>query len=396
MLSHILTLQVVQAERSLLKSKNNNYSDREKKDYHNKLSLLLDYIKNEINNQNDYTNSFCFGIKKELDFIFKSLEFLDSSTLNLIPYETVECLNLALKDWIKPKESYIIVTSLINNTDRFSFDPSLIEDTNIYETIHVKYGIKFEHKLIQLNIPKSLSRDYLINVVHYHELGHFIDINYSISDPVAWEIVDKWLRGDFKNKQRVKILKYFPSLEHLDADTYIDSKEFDNIKSFLREYFSDLFASQYVGKCFDNYIMYLDEESDQDGIEHPSASKRSEVVNAFLKNERNIIVTMLNKSIKNVLSNRKRFSCKYDLPSMKDFKAFLPPVINNVNQLHGLMILGWQLWESNWEDVKISMNMEDIPSSLEKYKIINNLIEKSIGNYIISNKWNRTTITMEP
>ncbi len=63
--------------------------------------------------------------KKVVDFIFKSVAFLDSSAYSTIPHEIVYCLECALKEW-ENTENYIIVTSLINDVSGFSFDTTLV------------------------------------------------------------------------------------------------------------------------------------------------------------------------------------------------------------------------------------------------------------------------------
>ena len=171
----LLRLHLTQAGKSLHRAKNNNYSDNEKQRYQENLTILHSKVAEIVNEQVVATNDFCFEHKRTLDFIYKSLEFLDSSTLNLIPYETVEGLKLALKDWIQDGEKYVIVTSLVNGVFDFSFDQTLVEVDAQYEEFKQKYDIAFNCRLIQINIPKALSRDYLASVVHYHELGHFID-----------------------------------------------------------------------------------------------------------------------------------------------------------------------------------------------------------------------------
>ena len=188
----LLRLHLAQAGKSLQKAKNNNYSDQEKQRYQDNLTNLYQQIVETVNNQKTVSDDFCFEQKRVLDFIYKSLEFLDSSTLNLIPYETVECLKSALKDWTKPTEKYIIVTSLINGIYDFSFDPTLVEVDGQYREFKQKYNIEFTGRLVQINIPKALSRDYLASVVHYHELGHFIDTKYAVTDSLSWQILMRW------------------------------------------------------------------------------------------------------------------------------------------------------------------------------------------------------------
>lgn len=375
----LLKLHLAQAGKSLQKARNNNYSDKEKQDYQDNLILLFDKIDDEISAQVSVTDFFCFEQKKLIDFIYKSLEFLDSSTLNLIPYETVECLKLALYDWILPSDKYLIVTSLINAVSGFSFDPTLVEVDKYYDLFEYKYGIKFKTRLVQINIPKALSRDYLAGVAHYHELGHFIDIKYAITDSLSKEILLNWLRKDPSIKE---LYKSFPFLANssLPQETVHHALKYN-----LGEYFCDLFASQYISNSLNKYLLYLTENNRNYSLTHPSTINRTEVVNDFLSGTQNPVITQINRAVKNILG--KELEILFEPVSKEDFYNFLPPIIKNPRQLHGLVSTGWDIWCSDWDPFMIQMKMPHLPEPIRMYTIINNLIEKSIGNYFIEKRW---------
>src|SRR5690606_12858666 len=109
------------------------------------------------------------------------------STLNSMPFEVVGCLNEAMADWIN-KDDFIIVTSLNNNIDAFSYDESLALEEFLYKSIDTQYGVVFKKRLVQINLPLILSRDYFSSVVLYHELGHFIDLHFGISQKLAFDL----------------------------------------------------------------------------------------------------------------------------------------------------------------------------------------------------------------
>ena len=84
----LLLLHLAQAEQSLEKAKNNSYSDERKEEYQSKLISLFSAIQNDLVSSLPTLSEreIYDGPKKILDFIFKSLEFLGSSTLNQILY----------------------------------------------------------------------------------------------------------------------------------------------------------------------------------------------------------------------------------------------------------------------------------------------------------------------
>lgn len=65
----------------------------------------------------------------------------------------------------------------------------------------------------------------------------------------------------------------------------------------------------------------------------------------------------------------------------KDFYDYIPPIIETDAQLHGLFIAGWDIWLNHKDNFS-----EEKHSKI--YAYLNNLIEKSISNYMITSKWN--------
>ncbi|MBK8609377.1 MAG: hypothetical protein IPL84_05395 [Chitinophagaceae bacterium] len=172
MLPKLLELHFSQLQSEWSVSKYNSYSDVRKQKYHDKLKFIIGRLEEE-----DFSKLDDDQIQQRfwvIFFVFKSLEFLNHSTTSTIPYELVYVLELAMKDWA-PEDEYIIVTALINGVNGFSFDSFITFFEYVYNVIDLLYSVKFEHRLVQINVPESTSRDYLANVVLYHELGHFVE-----------------------------------------------------------------------------------------------------------------------------------------------------------------------------------------------------------------------------
>lgn len=120
-------LNLTQLEESFSKSKSNKYSNPRKKKHFDQLRELFEKIKSE--NHSEFTTGDLKDHFQIFQFLFNGLEFLDDSTLNATPYEIVTGLERALSDWI-PQETFIIVTSLSNKINHFSFEGNNSEKNN--------------------------------------------------------------------------------------------------------------------------------------------------------------------------------------------------------------------------------------------------------------------------
>ena len=347
----LIRLHISQLIRTIDKSKTNQYADVRKRGYHNKLIDLINLIQKEDLSTYDYNKQK--SLKEVLDFIFLSIEFLDNSTLTTIPHEIVFCLEKALNEWDNTN-GYIIVTSLQNNiSSGYSFNPKLALDPQYYDILNSLFNIKFDYRLIQINLPKYLVNDYLANVVLYHELGHFIELKYKISERLT------------------KLKLHLGELKPEDGLTYY---------YHTAEYFADIFAAQYVGESSNYYLNYI---AHKNGISasHPSTDSRIKIVEDFMneKTDNDILNEIL---IATKATTKQELRKRFNSISANDFEKFIPTILKNTDELHSIFCTGWDLWKKEIESFK-EKNIED----QEKYIIINNLIEKSISNYMVMERW---------
>lgn len=159
---------------------------------------------------------------------------------------------------------------------------------------------------MQINLPKSLSRDYLANVTLYHELGHFIDTKFKISHTLA-EFV---LKGGIFNTNVL--------------GKYIDLSQPQNyakIQSYFAEYFCDIFASQYIGDRLDIYLSHITNYSKSgfDSLTHPSTSSRNEIVKDFLTSSNEFIDYIKVVCTKTTEVNLEKRYKKFDLNEIFSF-----------------------------------------------------------------------------
>ena len=280
----LLELHFAQLSEAWQESKYNNYSDSKKRSYHKHLEEIFTILSED--NFSELNENELGERKRIVDFFFTSLKFLDGSVLNAIPFELVKCLEKALEDWIDKDSSYIIVTSLVGDMLGFSFEPRLAFDEEIYRIIKSVCNVSFSDRLIQINLPKSLARDYLANVVLYHELGHFIDLRFQLSSALSTDLLQGLVSQKLNSSEIGDLQKYFPYISDLSSQKYSDQnirQIYNLLKVHLAEYFCDLFASQYIGDCSGHYLKYLTGRNNA-SLSHPSTESRNDIVNQFLRN----------------------------------------------------------------------------------------------------------------
>lgn len=380
----LLELHFSQLSKIWNRSKSNNYSDKSRNSYHKKLEELYDKLKNEkfanISDPNEIKEK-----KTILQFFSESITFLDNSTVSSLPFELVKCLEIALNEWSRD-DNYIIVTSLAKGLNEFSFDPSLAIDDLQYEVIKSNYSIHFDKRLIQINLPDYLVGDYLANAIMYHELGHFIEVKFSLPEVLLFEFIEDFKKGTIGPDFHI----YFPFVRKLFANDIQREECQEMLKFHIGEYFCDLFASQYISDSVSHYLSYI---SDNDLITktHPATKHRIKLVYAFLNN--NVSSYTLNRikySVKQMTGEDLKIRFKKFLS--QDFINLLPVEIKNEKELHYLFVYGWNLWLGDWSKFEKKNKMNFELSAFKVYEIINDLIEKSIGNYVVKNTWKDVSV----
>jgi hypothetical protein len=349
----ILELNLAQLSRCLLKSKFNKYSDKRKASYQKVLLDLFETLK--VEDFHGLPSAKLIEKKKVIDFIFESLQYLDNSTLTIIPFEIVYCLETALNQWI-PDNKFIVVTSLSNELSSYSINGNLAFNEPIYQLIDNDYNKQFEYRLVQITLPRYYVHDYLANVVLYHELGHFVDMHYNISQAIVFDLV----RGGK--------LKPLPFVET------------EKILFHHMEYFADLFAAQYIGEASNYFLNYVANKA-LESHSHPATDNRLSKVIGFLKGDYSD--QYINNLIRYTPLRTKgpKLEIRFKMLPLDDFFNLIPFEIKDTTDLHSILLTGWNAWLENPNKLKSEFD-NDIA-----YKIINNLIEKSISNYLVVNSW---------
>lgn len=301
--------------------------------------------------------------KKQIDYIsdylWSAIQYLDGSTTKVLPYEVVFCLEAALKDWTS--ESYLITTAVLHAKD-FFFQGM---DEGFYTVAKVLCGEDFKYRLIQIALPDLYRHKPLYNSALYHELGHFIDVHKGITDYLVL------------HNPRVAI----PALDTKPAN-WTDA-HYENVRRrHLMEYFADLFAACYIGPAINSFLSAFAPDHPA-SFSHPSTKHRVENVEALLSGKKTPLIDAFN----GVLTALK-------LPTLeKKYKAIdLSTALDNarpfslasIEEVHGVFDSGWNYLHDALEKKKEPW------SKLEENKIekvINDLVEKSIRNFMVRELW---------
>lgn len=379
----LLELSRAQLSLSWKRSRFNHYSDLRKQRFHDNLNSLYDkLIKLDFSDPslNDDTIQF---YRKVLDFFIESLTLLDNNTISSVPHEIIECLNIAARQWLTDFDDYIIVMQ----DGPYAIVSQVEEKRVFYGLIKNKLGVDFKNILLKVCMPKQLSRDYLTNVCLFHELGHFVDEKLKITD----DAYEKQMFNKWNGPKRNEVNNWFKCNKdpYVVLPTPVGVQIEADLQSFfyLKEYFADLFCSQYVAENSLSYLEYITEKPDKDMAKHPSYDKRKRMCDDFIKgNNTNPVLESLCESTK--LLSKDELSVKYCVVDKSDMLSFIPCEITDENQLLSIFKLGWDVFKGGSEPFEKKNNLS-FPLKTDKiYECVNNLIEKTISNYLILRDWN--------
>lgn len=296
----------------------------------------------------DYDNIDDQTLREIRRLVWQASQFLSGSSSNEVPYEVVGSLSIALNEWVG--DGPVISTALLDSQD-FYF-------VGVEPSIFIKRDIDPEFKLtlIQIAFPKLYKNSPLFNVPLYHELGHFIDSHFKLTE--------------------ISLLLLPP------AGYGPDTPQYQAEKNHRMEYFADLFAACYVGDTVSRFLRHL-VGSHNDSYTHPSTDKREHNISTFLSGTNNDVVNLyqdiLNKRGLPALAQR------FSVPSIDaTFDDFRPYGISNDAEMHGMYIAGWDYYENALN------NKNPVWNGAEERIInrtINDLVEKSIRNRMILQQW---------
>lgn len=365
------------------RSRFNHYSDNRKQKFHDNIGVVYDKLMEVDFETPTLSEDDQRFYKKVLEFSKDSLSLLDNNTISSVPHEFIECLNVAAKEWIADFDDYIIVMK----DGPYAIMPHVDEIKTLYALVRTRFGVDFQNILLSVSMPRQLSRDYFTNVCLFHELGHFIDTKYKIFETVSTELMNEWLNG-----KKTEIEKWFLSTQppfftstSILGGTMVYKSPYT--VSFIKEYFADIFAAQYVGEKFLYYLEYISDTPKDDSYSHPSYEKRYQMYQDYTKGfGSNIVLDTILGKTKDI--TKQDISKRFVDMVPDDMYGFLPTNLKDEKEIYSIFNMGWDAYMAGSEPFEKANGLITKMPPDRLYEAVNNLIEKSINNFLVLRDWN--------
>ena len=318
--------------------------------------------------------------KRDLDFFWQWALALDDRNGYTLSHEMRGTMDNLCKQWVADHPKYIFAATDGN----FSINRYHSSWDVLMDNIDKIYGMKFSHQLVTFEVPKPLFNDFLFVSIIYHEMGHFVDNYYNISDEVARRIKGRLSNKDEEEKIRKE---FFPIIQHTYDDTagaYKDVKKRDEyIESYVGEYIADLFGAQYVGVHNINHIELNRHGTYNISSEtHPAPQSRAALVNAFLTNDTSnfLLTDILDSFVATSLELKNRYVRPADALNLEKGQ---PLAIGKDDELHSLFQLGWEIYFKGPSAMDVACgNTAGTTSQYDFYTKLNEAMRQSIFNYL--------------
>lgn len=287
-------------------------------------------------------------------------KFLAGSTSKRIPYEIVYSLRLGLNNWIN--KDAIITTAISPDFRSGFYFQGVNQQFNILAKSYL--NIDFNNELVQISLPQLYRHRPLYNIPLFHELGHFLDIHHQITSFTL-------------------MLDQNASLPNVDPKQFNPAILRVIQTNYRMEYFADIYAASYIGKAYHHFLESF-APNHPACMTHPATTDRLALINKFLNKETDALIDLFNKAIKGL--NLPELKINFVEPNLADcFNNFRPYPLVSDAEVHGIFSAAWMYLE------KILAKPEgawELLSEDKIEKIINNLVEKSIRNRMVVERWN--------
>lgn len=300
--------------------------------------------------------------------VWSATEFIAGSAPRLQPYEMVYGLQRAIHEWFEAQKhsvkSPLIVTSLVQEPNFFFKSVGAGFET----VLHDHMGVTIDYEIVQIALPDVYRQKPLYSVALYHELGHFMDMRFSISENVDVLKPDLALPGMSAPTGTLTPTEKWVRLHH------------------LREYFADLFAACYCGGAIKRFLEGFAPNSGPSPT-HPATYFRIQVINSLLAGTSHSLIEAFNLAL--TARAQPRLQLRFSRPALDGcFDAIRPVPIASDAEVHGILDAAWEYLDRAAErHAEPWKSLDD----LEIERVINDLVEKSIRNRMILEQWNRET-----
>lgn len=322
-------------------------------------SRTADVINHVLEDETRYPDAVVREFERQ---VWRVMRFVRGSRAKDAPHETQYALQKALSHWIKDKDVLISSAAL----EEFNF---FLAPEDIWEFVSRSID-HFDRKnygplVVRIGSPEAFKHRPLFCIPLFHELGHFVDHYFEIS------------------KLSLIIFPPAPPPINMPLDYWREI----NLRHRM-EYFADLFGACYCGEATNSSLNAI-APYNPDSATHPSTAKRLNVVREFLSGKQNRMVDMLQVACK--ARTGQILSVKSTVPTINtSFDDVLTYNINSEAELFGLFQSGWTYLEENLKN-RIAPWIDKQTTIPDIERTVNDLIEKSLRNYEIKERWSNGT-----
>lgn len=304
---------------------------------------------------------------------------LDSRNYYTLSHEMRGVMDNLCSKWVDDYDKFLFAAT----DGSFAIEYYNADWGRFIDTINRSFRVAFSHQLFTFKVPKHLYDDFLFNGSIYHEMGHFVDNYYYMSDRIAQKMIDRLNNGQEVDRIKNEFYPIIKETYDINGVCINEDHRKKMIEKQTAEYIADMFGTQYLGEHIWNYIEYIAHGIyDQYDREHPSPNCRKNLELAFLNDVQGNFLLEDIKEEFNATGRplQKRFVILADASSLMKGQ---PVKIMNDDELHSLFMLGWEVYLKGPAAYDSIIGNTGKPTSREDfYVILNNAIRQSIANYI--------------
>lgn len=341
---HILAKRYTQLSKSA-------FFDPSFKDFAAKTAAVIEHV---TANSANYPESV---VRQFESHVWRAMQFVRGSRSNDAPHETQFVLRQALKEWI-PDDALISSASLeyfdyfLNPADLWEF---------VEHSLNLFDAKGYRPLLVRIGSPEAFKHRPVFCIPLFHELGHFVDHHYKISE--------------------LSMILAPPGAP--PPGITASQWQFINLRHRM-EHFADLFGSCYCGEASNKSLLAI-APGNPDSPTHPATDKRVAVVRDYLNSTQNGIVDLFQMTLQK--RSLQTLQPRFTEPDVRGaFDDVVTYRIKDVQELYGIFSSAWDYLHDQVENKKAPW-IDDQIGDYEVEKTVNDLVEKSIRNFEIRERW---------
>lgn len=287
------------------------------------------------------------------------IRFLSGSRSGDAPHETQYVLRKALKQWIDLDA--LISSAALEDIDFFLQTLDLWE--HISNTLNHFDVEGYKPLLVRIGSPISYRNRPIFCGPLFHELGHFVDTHYQVTN------TSMLLSGPGPT----------PPQYGGNHQLWMERN-----RRHRMEHFADLFSACYVGYSSSESLKAIAPNASE-SLTHPATTVRCDIIEKFLTGRSDPIIDLLQNSL--ATRGKQPLSIQFKTPDLKSsFDQILTYPLKDEAELFGVFEAGWSYLHEQLEKPSAPWT-HDSSGPYVVEKTVNDLVEKSIRNFEIREKW---------